>query len=368
MRGREFNEAVAKAHTHTEDPFMLTLNRPWFGLVILSLIGVAACQPRRFNETETQSVGGAGNSLAEELLNYHRNAMSPDLVSKLSDTSFYVFNRGCAAAMPADEVARRPIDGARDPSFNNSSEPFPHPDTCQNSYIDPANFDMRAVVRRRFDSTPGTSSPGTPRMEGQSSVADVFQVSPNSPRFKKRCYNSLPSGRAIYRVYSKPGSSFNGVPYYEVRSHDVTVGVIVDIQRVLNEGLDRSASDQIDLESGFYPRVYLMPGLCGVSAPVSSKIGKSPSGLPAQLPVPGSCNPAGQNPTTQNPACASTGTNPTTQGPLTPNSPVQNPAAQGPVLQTPVSQSPTGQQPASNTPVQKAPILNPSQPSGASQQ
>jgi hypothetical protein len=337
---------------------MVTLNRPWLGLALLLMAGVGACQPRRFNETATQSVGGAGNSFAEELLDYHRNAMTPDLVSKLSDTSFYVFNRGCAVAMPADEVARRPIDGARDPSFNNSSEPFPHQDTCQNSYIDPANYDMRAVVRRRFDSTPGTASPGTPRMEGQSSVADVFQVSPSSPRFKKRCYNSLPSGRAIYRVFSKPGSSFNGVPYYEVRSHDVTVGVIVDIQRVVNEGLDRSASDQIDLESGFYPRVFLMPGLCGVSAPMSSKIGKSPNGLPGQLPAPGSCNPAGQNPTTQNPGCSAGGTNPTTQGPT----------SQGPVLQSPASQSPAGQQPSSSTPVKQAPILNPGQTNGSSQQ
>lgn len=347
---------------------MVTLNRPRFGIMLLGIAGLVACQPRKFNETAAQSVGGGGNSLAEELLNHHRNAMSPDLVSKLSDTSFYVFNRGCAVAMPADEVARRPIDGARDPSFNNSPEPFPHQDTCQNSYIDPANFDMRAVVRRRFDSTPGTSSPGTPRIEGQSSVADVFQISPSSPRFKKRCYNSLPSGRAIYRVFSKPGSSFNGVPYYEVRSHDVTVGVIVDIQRVVNEGLDRSASDQIDLESGFYPRVYLMPGLCGVGAPMSSKIGKTPGGLPGQLPLPGSCNPSAQNPSAQNPACSSGGTNPTTQGPLTSNPSAQNPASQSPVLQAPVQQNPTGQQPTSTSPVQQAPVLNPRLPNGSSQQ
>lgn len=340
---------------------MRTLHRPLVGLFVLGLAATAlSCQPRRFNENSAQAVGSGGNAFVEELLNHHRNTMSPELVGKLGDTSFYVFNRGCAAGMPSDEVARRPIDGARDPAFNNSPEPFPHPDTCQNSYIDPANYDMRAVVRRKFDSTPGSSSPGTPRMEGQSSVVDVFQIPPNSPRFKKRCYNSLPSGRAIYHVFNKSGSSFNGVPYYEVRSHDVTVGVIVDIQRVVNEGLDRSSSDQVDLESGFYPRVYLMPGLCGVSSPVSSKIGKTPGGLPGTLPAPGSCNPSAQNPTSQNP---------TAQNPNCSSNPtVQNPLPQNPTGQNPTTQNPTVQNPNSGNPSQQGPVLVPRSPNGSSQQ
>lgn len=345
---------------------MATVQRHRVGLALFCVVVLAGCKPREFNDgSGSQAVGGGGNSFAEELLNHHRNAMAPDLVGKLNDTDFYVFNRGCAAGRAPEEVARRPIDGSRDPSFNNSSEPFPHPDTCQNSYIDPANYDFRAVVRRKFDSTPGSSSPGTPRLEGQSSVVDVFQIPPNSPRFKKRCYNSLPNGRAIYRVFNKSGSSFNGVPYYEVRSHDVTVGVIVDIQRVVNEGLDRSPSDQLDLESGFYPRVYLMPGLCGVGAPVSSKIGKTPGGLPGSLPAPGSCNPASQNPASQNPVaqnpnCSSSGPN---SG--LPNPASQNPASQNPVLQNPNQGNPAGQQP---NPAQQAPVLVPRSPNGTSQQ
>ncbi|MEN9529391.1 MAG: hypothetical protein RI932_1264 [Pseudomonadota bacterium] len=345
---------------------MRTLHRPLVGLIALGSVALLlSCQPRRFNENSAQAVGSGGNAFVEELLNHHRNAMSPDLVGKLGDTSFYVFNRGCAAGMPSDEVARRPIDGSRDPAFNNSPEPFPHLDTCQNSYIDPANYDMRAVVRRKFDSTPGSGSPGTPRMEGQSSVVDVFQIPPSSPRFKKRCYNSLPSGRAIYRVFNKAGSSFSGVPYYEVRSHDVTVGVIVDIQRVVNEGLDRSSSDQVDLESGFYPRVYLMPGLCGVGTPVSSKIGKTPGGLPGSLPAPGSCNPSAQNPTAQNPACKP---NPTVQNPVPGNPSVQQPNAGNPTLQQPSGGNPTVQQPGSANPAQQSPVLVPRSPNGSSQQ
>lgn len=334
--------------------------RPLFG-ALLALLAVS-CQPRRFNESSTQSVGAAGNSFAEELLSYHRNTMAPDLANKLGDLSFYVFNRGCAAGRAADEVARRPIDGARDPAYYNSPDPFPHQDTCQNSYIDPANYDMRGVVRRRWDSSPGSSSAGTPRFEGQSSIVDVFQVPPNGPRFKKRCYNSLPSGRAIYRVFNKQGSSFNGMPYYEIRSHDVTVGVMVDIQRVVNEGLDRSSSDQLDLESGFYPRVYLMPGLCGVSSPAGSGIGKTPGGFPGTLPPPGGCNPSTQNPTGQNPVCSGSGgtpglppgspTNPTTQQP--------NPATQQP--------NPTIQQPNPANPAQQNPVLVPRSPNGTSQQ
>jgi hypothetical protein len=347
---------------------MAMFHRPSLGLALFASFVIVACQPRRFNESASQGVGGAGNGFVEELLSHHRNSMSPDLVGKLNDTSFYVFNRGCAAGMAPDEVARRPIDGARDPSFNNSPDPFPHLDTCQNSYIDPANYDMRAVVRRKFDSTPGSSSPGTPRMEGQSSVVDVFQIPPSSRRFKKRCYNSLPSGRAIYRVFNESGSGFNGMPYYEVRSHDVTVGVIVDVQRVVNEGLDRSSSDQVDLESGFYPRVYLMPGLCGVGVPVSSKAGKTPGGLPGSLPLPGSCNPSAQNPTGQNPICTSPGSNPTSQNPVIQNPSGQNPASQNPVLQSPVQQNPTLQQPSGSTPVQQTPVLVPRNPSGASQQ
>ena len=350
---------------------MVTLIRPLTGFILVGLFAVVGCQPRRFNEMAAQSVGGAGNGMVEELLTYHKNAMSPDLVSKLGDTSFYVFNRGCAAGMPADEVSRRPIEGARDPSYSGSPDPFPHPDTCQNSYIDPANYDMRGVVRRKFDSTPGSSSAGTPRMEGESSVLDVFQISPSSPRYRKRCYNSLPSGRAIYRVYSNAQSNYNGTPYYEVRSHDVTVGVIVDISRVVNEGLDRSSSDQLDLESGFYPRVYLMPGLCGVSSPWgSSKAGKTPGGLPGSLPAPG-CNPVaqspvGQNPVGQNQACApgagGVGSNPTSQNPV-----LQQPTGQSPVNQQPggVNNNPAQQNPTSPA---QGPVLTPKLPNGSSQQ
>lgn len=330
-------------------------------LLVLTLLAAVGCQPRKFNDSAAQSVGSGGNSLVEELLTYHRNSMSPDLISKLTDTSFYVFNRGCAAGMPGDEVGRRPLDGSRDPSFANDPQPFPHPDTCQNSYIDPANYDMRAVVRRKFDSTPGSSSPGTPRAEGQSSVVDVFQIPPNSPRFRKRCYNSLPSGRAVYRVFSRAGSPFNGTPYYEIRSHDVTVGVIVDIQRVVGEGLDRSSSDQVDLESGFYPRVYLMPGLCGVTNSVgSSKGSKLPGGLPGTLPNPTTQNPTSQNPTSQNPTS-------------------QNPQGSGGTIQPPVGQNPTGQQPSTlpypgtnnptqQNPTQQGPILVPRPSNGSSQQ
>ena len=337
--------------------------RPMVGLV-LALV-VVACQPRRFNESSAQSVGASGNGFAGELLDYHRNNMAPDLVNKLSDMSFYVFNRGCAAGMPAEEVARRPIDGARDPAYNNSPDPFPHQDTCQNSYIDPANYDMRGVVRRRWYSTPGSSSPGTPRSEGQSSIVDVFQVPPNGPRFKQRCYNSLPSGRAIYRVFNKAGSSFNGTPYYEVRSHDVTVGVIVDIQRVVNEGLDRSSSNQLDLESGFYPRIYLMPGLCGVSAPAGSGIGKTPGGLPGTLPVPGTCNPSTQNPTGQNPVCSGSGGTPGLPGGTSPNPTQQQPSLPNPSVQQP---NPTIQQPNPTKPAQQNPVLIPRNPNGTSQQ
>lgn len=344
----------------TEDTRMRSICARAIGLFGITALVVAGCQPRKFNETAAQSVGSGGNSFVEELLTYHRNSMSPDLISKLTDTSFYVFNRGCAAGMPADEVGRRPLDGSRDPSYANNPEPFPHPDTCQNSYIDPANYEMRGVVRRGFWSTPGSSSPGTPRAEGQSAVVDVFQIPPSSPRFRKRCYNSLPSGRAIFRVFSRQGSPFNGTPYYEVRSHDVTVGVIVDIQRVVNEGLDRSASDQVDLESGFYPKVYLMPGLCGVGTPAgSSKGGKPPIGLPGTLP-----NPTTQNPTTQNPSLS----NPTTQNPTT-----QNPSGGG-VVQQPGGQNPTIQQPStlpnpsSQNPAQQGPVLQPRPADGTTQQ
>lgn len=332
---------------------MVGLQWKRLGLALGSVLVVASCKPRVFNESGSQAVGSGGNAFVEELLNHHRNTMSPDLITKLNDTDFYVFNRGCAAGRAPDEVARRPIDGARDPSFNNSSEPFPHQDTCQNTYIDPANYDLRAVVRRKFDSMPGSSSPGTPRMEGQSSVLDVFQVPPNSPRFRKRCYNSLPNGRAIYRVLNKSGSQFNGTPYYEVRSHDVTVGVIVDIQRVVNEGLDRSPSDQLDLESGFYPRVYLMPGLCGVGSPLSSKVGKTPGGLPGALPAPGQCHPGSQNPSAQNPNCSSPGTNPTSQNP---------------VLQQPQPSNQSGQQPAKPSGPAQAPVLVPRNPGGGAAQ
>ncbi len=343
---------------------MRFLSMTFSGLGALSLLCVQGCQPRKFNETTAQSMGGGG--FVDELLTYHRNAMSPDLVSKLTDTSFYVFNRGCAAGMSADEVGRRPLDGARDPSYANDPNPFPHQDTCQNSYIDPAHYEFRAVVRRKFDSTPGSGSPGTPRAEGQSSVVDVFQIPPNSPRFRKRCYNSLPSGRAVYRVFSRQGSPFNGTPYYEVRSHDVTVGVIVDIQRVVSEGLDRSPSDQLDLESGFYPKVHLMPGLCGVGAfSGGGKGGKTPAGLPGTLP-----NPTTQNPTTQNPTVQ----NPTVQNPTSQNPTSQNPAGGGGIIQPPVGQNPAGQQPSTlpsqnpQNPTQQGPILQPRPSNGATQQ
>ncbi|NBW80185.1 hypothetical protein EBR21_00375 [bacterium] len=316
-------------------------------LLAVSLLAILGCQPRRFNESTAQAVGSGGNSFVEELLVFHRNSMAPDLISKLTDTSFYVFNRGCAVGMSPDEVARRPLDGSRDPSYASDPNPFPHPDTCQNSYIDPAYYEMRGVVRRKFDSTPGSNSPGTPRAEGQSSVLDVFQIPPNSPRYRKRCYNSLPNGRAIYRVYSRPGSAFDNTPYYEVRSHDVTVGVIVDIQRIVNEGLDKSPSDQVDLESGFYPRVYLMPGLCGVNAPAGTTKGSGvPGGLPGSLPNPTTQNPASQNPTPQNPTS-------------------QNPNGGG-VLQPPVRTNPSGQQPGSTLP---APVpANPTQQQVPAQQ
>lgn len=324
------------------------------GLLGISALIVVGCQPRKFNDTAAQSVGSGGNNFVEELLNYHRNAMSPDLIGKLSDTSFYVFNRGCAVGMPADEVGRRPLDGSRDPSFANNPEPFPHPDTCQNSYIDPANYEMRGVVRRGFWSTPGSSSPGTPRAEGQSAVLDVFQIPPNSPRFRKRCYNSLPSGRAIFRVFSRQGSPFSGTPYYEVRSHDVTVGVIVDIQRVVNEGLDRSASDQVDLESGFYPKVYLMPGLCGVGSPVgSAKGGKGSIGWPIPRPP----NPTDQSPLPSQPS------NPTTQAPPGART-IRSPFGHTPTTQQP----PPLQQPSPPSPALQGPVLQPGPPSGATQQ
>ena len=338
-----------------EDTRMRILSTMFGGLFVLSLLSLQACQPRRFNETAVQSVGGSG--FVDELLTYHRAAMSPDLVSKLTDTSFYVFNRGCAAGMSADEVGRRPLDGSRDPSYASDPNPFPHPDTCQNSYIDPAHYEFRGVVRRKTGSTPGSATAGTPNSEGQSSVLDVFQIPPNSPRYRKRCYNSLPSGRAIYRVYSKQGSAFSGTPYYEVRSHDVTVGVIVDIQRVVSEGLDRSPSDQLDLESGFYPRVHIMPGLCGVgSMSGGGKAGKVPGGLPGTLPNPASQNPASQNPTSQNP----TSQNPTGQ----------NPASQQPAggLPVPVPSNPTVQNPASQNPAQQGPVLQPRPSNGSSQQ
>jgi hypothetical protein len=249
--------------------------------------------------------------------------------------------------MSADEVGRRPLDGSRDPSYASDPNPFPHPDTCQNSYIDPAHYEFRGVVRRKTGSTPGSATAGTPNSEGQSSVLDVFQIPPNSPRYRKRCYNSLPSGRAIYRVYSKQGSAFSGTPYYEVRSHDVTVGVIVDIQRVVSEGLDRSPSDQLDLESGFYPRVHIMPGLCGVgSMSGGGKAGKVPGGLPGTFPNPASQNPASQNPTSQNPAS-------------------QQPAGG---LPAPVPSNPTVQNPASQNPTQQGPVLQPRPSNGSSQQ
>jgi hypothetical protein len=340
---------------------MLSFSKKSGCLLAVSLLAILGCQPRKFNESSAQAVGSGGNSFVEELLVFHRNSMSPDLISKLSDTSFYVFNRGCAVGVSQDEVARRPLDGSRDPSYASDPNPFPHPDTCQNAYIDPANYEMRGVVRRKFDSTPGSGSPGTPRAEGQSSVLDVFQISPNSPRYRKRCYNSLPSGRAIYRVYSRAGSPFNNTPYYEVRSHDVTVGVIVDIQRVVNEGLDKSPSDQVDLESGFYPRVYLMPGLCGVGSPVgTTKGGSVPGGLPGTLPNPTTQNPTSQNPTSQNPTS-------------------QNPQGGG-VLQPPSGSNPTGQQPGSifpgtipanptqqQNPIQQGPLV-PKPSNGTTQQ
>jgi hypothetical protein len=252
------------------------------GLLVVGLVMTIGCRPRDFNDTRVSSVGGQGDQFAETLLSYHRSMMSQSDVSQLSAPDFYVFNRGCAVGMPSEEVARRTIDGARDPSYGPA--PDAHIDTCQQAYIDPATFDMRAIVRRQFNSTAGSNTPGTPRAVGQSSIVDVLQVPPNT-KTRKRCYNSLPSARAIYRVYA-------GRPYYEVQSRGVTVGVITEIQTVVNQGLDKSTSNQVDLDNGFYPRVYLMPGLCGVSAPYTTCQGKGSKGcgggigLPPQLPVP----------------------------------------------------------------------------------